>query len=247
MQRPLRIEAEHDRGVPELQVEIDQKDALARLLGEVRREVGGEHGLAGASLGREDRHHTPARCVGLVTTVGAGPAACLVGLADCERDRLRQLRQHEHVVDTRREGGLDEVGTRSRHEQNDRRLRVQADARRPPSRTWSRRDHRRGLPRAAPHGRRTEPRYGTASRTSAVQATTSSPLPEALERLVQLRLAVERARHDNAERLRAAARGERRHLLPPASTVVNVSTERLLSFGFLTGRSCSVQSPFFIT
>ncbi len=73
------------------------------------------------------------------------------------------------------------------------------------------------------------------------------PAARGVERLVQLGLAVERARHDDAKRLLAAARGERRHFAPPASTVANVSVERLLSFGFLTGRSCSVQSPFFIT
>ena len=90
-------------------------------------------------------------------------------------------------------------------------------------------------------------RCGTASRTSAAQATTSRPLsgaasasrrsdspsnvPVTTTRRVSCRLPV----------------GEHGHLLPPASTVANVSAERWLSFGFLTGRSCSVQSPLFIT
>ena len=67
------------------------------------------------------------------------------------------------------------------------------------------------------------------------------------ERLPEVRLAVERARDDDPEGLMSVACGEHGHLLPPASTVANVSAERLLSFGFLTGRSCSVQSPLFIT
>ncbi len=169
-----------------------------------------------------------------------------MSLPDRERDGLDRLRQHEHVVDAGGERRLDEVGIRFRHEEHDRCLRLQADH------CHLRLEESRG---------RTAASAGSEQhRVDALDSEVRNRVPylgcpgddvepaaRGVERLVQGGLAVEGAGHDDPERLLAAACGERGHLLPPASTVVYVSVERLLSFGFLTGRSCSVQSPFFIT
>ena len=245
--RPLRIEAEHDRSVAELQIEVDQQDSLVGLLGRGRRR--------GWSRAPSCRCRPSAR-----RRSRRGRAAPRIGQARSTPPRLPvswalrianeivsgQLRQDEHVVDPR----VKAVSTRSGCASGTSST-IGACVWRRITATSASSMAADGSP-SRPAPSRTawtpsEPRYGTASRTLGVQAITSSPLPEASSASCRSDSPSNVPRYDDAERLRAAARGEGRHLLPPASTVENVSVDRPLSFGFLTGRSCSVQSPFFIT
>ena len=86
--RLLRLDAEHDRRVPELQVEVEQQRALALALRERGGQVRRDDRLARPALRREHRHEPPSR-----STAAARRRSGVRGLADREHDVLRQLRQ----------------------------------------------------------------------------------------------------------------------------------------------------------
>src|SRR6185437_1652021 len=58
LNRLLRLEAEHDRRVAELEIQVEEQRLLALVLGERGREVRRGHGLARPALRREDGDHT---------------------------------------------------------------------------------------------------------------------------------------------------------------------------------------------
>ena len=94
--RLRRLEPEHDRGVAELEVEIEQERPAALVLRERRREVRGRDGLARAALRRE---HGDDPAVAGRAALGLEPAAGVTGLAEREDDVLGQLRQQQDIGD----------------------------------------------------------------------------------------------------------------------------------------------------
>ncbi len=60
VQRLFRLEAEHDRHVAELDVQVEQQHALALDVAQVGGEVRRRDRLSGSALGREDRQDPPA-------------------------------------------------------------------------------------------------------------------------------------------------------------------------------------------
>ena len=83
--RLVRLDPEHDRGVAELEVEVEQERPLAPVLRERGAEVGRGHGLARPALRREHGHDAALLAArgSLCTT------ARVARLADCEDDVLR--------------------------------------------------------------------------------------------------------------------------------------------------------------
>ena len=82
--RLLRLEPEHDRGVPELEVEVEQERALLLVLREAGGQVRRGHRLAGPALRREDRDDAAATGV---RAFGDEPAAR--GCGPCAERRRR--------------------------------------------------------------------------------------------------------------------------------------------------------------
>ena len=81
-----RLEAEHDGGVAELEVEVEEQRALPLLLREHRGKARRDDRLAGAPLGREHRHDAAAMRRGLQLP------ASVRRLANGEDDVVGQLR-----------------------------------------------------------------------------------------------------------------------------------------------------------
>ena len=122
--RLLGLDPEHDRRVPELQVEVDQQRLPLLVLRERAGEVGGEHGLARAALRREDGDDPP-----VVRAGGGGPAAGVGRLADREDHVLGQRGQQDDIGDVGPERLVEqERGLAGRDEQH-RYPRVLADQR----------------------------------------------------------------------------------------------------------------------
>ena len=121
--RLLRLDAEHDRGVAELQVEIEQQRAAVSGLRQCGGEVRRDHRLARAALRREDRDDPAflpcARC----------RTRCVRRLADREDDVLGQRGQQEHVRHIRAEGVFEQGGCLAGRDQQERDTRVLADRR----------------------------------------------------------------------------------------------------------------------
>ena len=123
--RLLGLDAEHDRRVPELEIQVEQQRPLPLVLRERGGEVGRGHGLARASLGREHGDDPPLTGV---SALGGEPAAGVARLAEREDDVLGQLRQQQDVGDSFGVERLVEQGRRlARGEDHDRRAGVLAD------------------------------------------------------------------------------------------------------------------------
>ena len=123
--RLLGLDAEHDRGVAELQVEVEEERLAPLELRAGGGEVGGGDRLAGPALRREDRHD-------LAVPAGAGvvmPAGRVRRLADREDDVLDELRQQQDVRDVRIQSLLEQPRRAARREQEDRGTRVLPDCR----------------------------------------------------------------------------------------------------------------------
>ena len=117
--RLLRLDPEHDRGVAELQVEVEKERTLAPVLRERGTEVGCRHGLAGPALGREHRDQPP-----VPTVASVQPLADVARLADREDDVVGQLRQKQDVGDVVLERIFEQRRRAVRGQQDDRRPRV---------------------------------------------------------------------------------------------------------------------------
>ena len=92
--RLVGLDPEHDRGVPELQVEVDEERPLALVLGEGGGEVRGQDGLARSALRREHGDDAPAP-----GRSGGGAPAGPARLANGEDHVLGHLRKGQDVGD----------------------------------------------------------------------------------------------------------------------------------------------------
>src|SRR5439155_19153185 len=249
LDRLLRLDPEHDRGVPELEVEVEQQGSLARCLGERGGEVRRHDGLARPALGREDGDHAA------VAAWAAAPLAAAAGvarLADGKDDVLGQLREQQNVGDVCVECFLEQRGRLARGEEDDRGVRVLAD----------RRDLVDGQRRAAGG---MDDRLEVASRqragalTDLVGVTDELDLAVAPEGVVQLGQPFTAARDEDTTLLSGRCLGLDSHYRPPRArlrsradspsraTVLADSMRSGLSAASVTARSSSDHLPFCAT
>jgi len=114
--RLLGLDAEHDRGVAELQVEIEEQRLAPFELRACSREVRRHDRLARPALRREHRHDlaVPARARLVM------PARRVRGLPDREDHVLDELRQEQDVVHVRVQRLLEQSGRAARRDDQDR-------------------------------------------------------------------------------------------------------------------------------
>ena len=188
----VRLDAEHDRGVAELKVEVEQECPLPPVLGQRGREVRRQHGLPGPALGREDGDEStlPPAAVRLLL------ATCVAGLPDREDDVVGELRKQQDVGDVRVQRVFEQARRAAGGEQDHGGLRVF------PDRGYIVRRQRRAA-RRMQHDLQVPAGQGRGALEDVVARADELDLGVLSERLAQVGQAVADAAHEDADAVSA--------------------------------------------